>query len=161
MSGRRKVEERIKKKKQEIQELEAQTREARAYIQALQDVLKMLPRDKKSDAGAVLRSGSAIAQARDAILEAGRPLHISTLLRTMGREMTRNSRSSLSGSLAAYVRRGEMFNRTGPNTFGLVEMEGALIPAAEELPKDFGLDDDVDVVDVDDDDEDEVELEFE
>ena len=132
------IEGRIKRKEQQIQETEAQTREAQAYIQALQDVLKILLRDTEADVGTALRPGNAIAQARDAILEAGRPVHISALLAAMGREMTRNTRALLSGSLATYVRRREIFTRPEPNTFGLIDTEEAPEPTLDEPPETFG-----------------------
>ena len=128
MSSRRKIEDRIHKKKEEIQELESKTREAKSYIQALQDVLKLLPRDESGIAETVLRSGSAASGTREAILKAGRPLHITELLAALGRENTREARSSLSGSLAAYVRKDEVFTRPRPNTFGLIEMPVEIEP---------------------------------
>jgi hypothetical protein len=125
MAGRNKIEDRIQKKEQEIQELEMQIREARSYIQALQDVAKLLPRDAEGEtSGDVsLRTGSSVADARSAILKAGKSLHIVDLLKAMGREVNRKNKTGVSGSLAAYVRRGEVFTRPKPNTFGLLELE--------------------------------------
>lgn len=138
MSGRRKIEERLRKKEAEVQELEAQLREARAYVQALNEVLKLLPREGASDpGGSDIREGSMIALSRDAIERAGRPLHVSELLRELGKEETRKARASLSGSLAAYVRRGEIFTRPRPNTFGLIGMD-ADEPSEPEPPEEFG-----------------------
>jgi len=148
MAGRNKIEERIIKKEQEIQELEMKIREARAYVQALQDVAKLLPREQEAEktAETVLRPGGSIYDAHAAILKAGKPLHIADLLRAMGREVDRKGRIGLAGSLAAYVRRNEIFTRPKPNTFGLIELESA--PRNGEAkkmgmpPKDFGLDND-------------------
>ena len=69
MHERRRVEERLKRKEQEIQALEAQIKDARVYIQALQDVLRLLPRDPDSEPGTetMLRPRSLVAQARAAI----------------------------------------------------------------------------------------------
>jgi hypothetical protein len=142
--SRRKIDERIRKKEQEIQELELKLREAKAYIQALNDVVKLMPRgDYESTEVADLRAGSLMAKARDAILKAGQPLHISDLLKATGKEPTRKNRASLGGSISAYVRRGEVFTRPRPNTFGLAEMEpsSAAIPTPAP-PGDFGIDDD-------------------
>lgn len=149
MSSRKKIEDRIKRKEAEILELEAKIREGSAYVQALHDVIKLLPRDDDMPAEAILRSGSAVAGAREAILKAGRPLHISEILDAMGRVVDRKSRTGLSGSISAYVRRGEIFTRSAPNTFGLAEMnddaEEGIAPdelPSDEPPSDFGVDDD-------------------
>jgi hypothetical protein len=151
MAGRNKIEERILKKEQEIQELEMKIREARAYVQALQDVAKLLPRGPETEksADAVLRPGSAIADARSAILKAGKPMHIIDLLRAMGREVNRKNKIGVSGSIAAYVRRGEIFTRPKPNTFGLIELaqtngkyekSDTAASKMDEPPDDFGID---------------------
>lgn len=143
MSERRKIEERIRKKELELQELEIQVREGRVYIQALQDVLKMLPKEAKdsesvTEGPIALREGSLASMARDAIMKIGKPAHVSELLAEMDKDDTRENRTSLSGTLAAYVRKREIFTRPAPNRFGLIELghtpkKGALHP-----PDDFG-----------------------
>jgi hypothetical protein len=144
VTGRRKIEERIKKKELEIQELEGSIREARAYIQAMHDALKLLPRDASSkDEGTELRPGSMIARARDAIQEAGRPLHISELLAALGKDNSRSSKASLAGSLAAYVRANDIFTRPKPNTFGLIGGPDGAESDDSSPPIDFGLDDEI------------------
>ncbi len=123
MNEHQKIESSLRKKEQEIHSLEEKIKAAKVYVKALRDVLKML--DKGSDAEeaeSTLRQGSAVAQARDVILEQGMPMHIGELLSIMGKPQTREARSSLASSLAAYVRRGEIFVRTAPNTFGLMEL---------------------------------------
>lgn len=137
MSARRKLEERIRRKEQEIKELEMKIREGRAYVQALQEAVKILPRSAPDDReGQILRPGSLMARARELILEQGTPLHISQILRGVGKPVDKANRASLGGSLAAYVRRGEIFTRPAPNTFGLREMsEGEFVP---EPPPGFG-----------------------
>jgi hypothetical protein len=144
MNERRKIEERLWKKEDEIRELEARIRDARIYAQALQDVLKILPRgpERNIRAGAP-RPGSGMAKVREFILEKGCPGHVSEILEALGRPATRKARASLSGSLAAYVRKGEIFTRPSPNTFGLIELgrenEDEASPA-NEPPADFGED---------------------
>lgn len=142
MIQQKRILDRIKRKQAEIQDLENQAREGRAYVQALYDVLKMMPRDTQSASGSeILRPGSAAAKARDLILAAGAPVHVSDLLKQMGKEVSRETRSSLSGTLAAYVRKGEIFTRPGPNLFGLVEMNGqpdARENVQAEMPANFG-----------------------
>lgn len=141
MSERKKIEERLSKKKQEIQSLEEKIKAARIYVQALQDVLKLLEHDSEPSppAESVLRSGSAVDRARDVILKRRQPVHINELLEEMGKEPTRDSRASLTSSLAAYVRRGEIFTRPAPNTFGLVELgHNTVEDEATEPPSGFG-----------------------
>src|SRR5687767_8758672 len=112
---------RIEKKQQEIMELGLQIREATAYVQALQDTLRLLPKDASQPQQA-LRPGTGVAKAREAIKKAGKPMHISDILKAIGFPVDKSHRLSLSGSLAGYVRREEIFTRPAPNTFGLVEL---------------------------------------
>jgi hypothetical protein len=68
--------------------------------------------------------------------KAGKPLHITDILKGIGKTTSKKDRVSLSGSLGWYVRRNEIFTRPAPNTFGLKEMEDI---SKEEPPDDFGL----------------------
>jgi hypothetical protein len=130
MDERKRIEERLRKKEAEIQGLEDRLRSARVYVQALQDVLKLLgaaeslsePDVIAPSRSSTLRAGSAVDQARQIILSRGEPVHINALLEAMGKDTGSESRASLTGSLAAYVRRGEIFSRPAPNTFGLIEL---------------------------------------
>jgi hypothetical protein len=117
------IQDKIKKKEQEIQSLEDKLRTAKVYLNALHDISKAISKESHTNTEtAVLREGSAVTQARDFILRKGQPVHINDLLEGLGREMTRESRASLTSSIAAYVRRGEVFTRSAPNTFGLIEL---------------------------------------
>ena len=123
MSERAIIEERVRRKEAEVQALEKKLEAARVYLQALADVLRAI--DKAADdepQETALRRGSAVTKAREIILEAGAPVHIDHLLTRLGREVTRKTKASLTGSLAAYVRREEIFTRPAPNTFGLIEL---------------------------------------
>jgi hypothetical protein len=123
MSEREILQDKIRKKEQEIQSLEEKLRTAKVYLSALHDISKALSKESHtSPDSAVFREGSAVAQARDVILSKGTPVHINDLLEGLGRGMTRESRASLTSSIAAYVRRGEVFTRSAPNTFGLKEL---------------------------------------
>jgi hypothetical protein len=130
MDERQKIEERLRKKESEIQALDERLRTAKIYAQALHDVLKLLGgSDSKQEPDtpipnktSTLRTGSAVDQARQIILSRREPMHISTLLEAMGKDTSAESRVSLASSLAAYVRRGEIFSRPAPNTFGLLEL---------------------------------------
>lgn len=127
---------RIERKKAEIAEMESQVRLAREYLQALEDTFKLIPRDfaNGGDPVITLRAGSALARAREVIKKSGKPMHITELLAAMGKGATRNERAGLSGTLASYVRRGEIFTRPAPNTFGLVELDKASAANDDDLP---------------------------
>ncbi|HNS79762.1 MAG TPA: hypothetical protein PKM17_14030 [Syntrophorhabdus sp.] len=139
MGLREKFEDKIKKKELEIQEYEMKIREARAYVQALQDHIKFLPKeDMANDAtdSNTLRPGSMPYRAHELLKKAGRPLHVSDILTGIGEEPTKPNRVSLSGTLASYVRNHKIFSRPMPNTFGLISLERAV---STEPPEDFGL----------------------
>lgn len=121
-----------------VQEFEQRnTTELWAILQAVQDSIRALPREAM-DASQVreLRSGTAVAKARDLIKSAGHPLHITDILKGLGKPVDTKSKLSLSGSLAGYVREGQIFNRPAPNTFGLIEFP--ISNGSEEIPDDFG-----------------------
>ena len=63
--------------------------------------------------------------ARECLLAARRPLHINDLLISMGRQAEEKEKLSLTGSIGWYVRKGKIFTRPAPNTFGLVELVSA------------------------------------
>jgi hypothetical protein len=123
MGLRRDIEKKIEKKREEMRALELALREGGSYIQALVDTLKMLPKEQATGTEHTLRAGSEIAKARDAIKKAGKPLYIGEILKAIGRPNDKKNRLSLSGSIAHYVRRGDIFSRTAPNTYGLNEFE--------------------------------------
>jgi hypothetical protein len=142
MALRDDIQRKIEKKQAELLESERTYAIGRAaalaYIQALQDTLKSLPREPNNENPAkTLRPGSAVARARELILIAKRPMHLTELLKGLGRPVDNNTRASLTGALGAYVRRNEVFTRPQPNTFGLIEL-GHDDTRADEPPDDFG-----------------------
>jgi hypothetical protein len=142
---RRELEKRITRKQQDIRDLQQKIREAEIYVGALQDVLRLLPKGVPEEASQfVLRSGSSLARVREEILKAGHPLHVVDLLKVMGLPGDRKHRGGLSGTLSPYVRRGQIFTRPAPNTFGLKELEGQSEHVAAESegepPESFGTD---------------------
>lgn len=145
MTERDVIEGQIAKKQAEIDGLEDKVRAAKVYVAALRDVIRLLDKAGRTDSAAdesetKLRAGSTVAQAREIILNRGHPVHIDHLLVSMGKEVTRDTKASLAGSLAAYVRREDIFTRPAPNTFGLIEL-GHFEPVEEldtEPPIGFG-----------------------
>jgi hypothetical protein len=141
MRVRDEIQKRIEKKQQEIRELELQQAAANAYLQALQDSLRLLPKEaapEKLGPEQTLRPGSAVAKSREAILKANKPLHVTEILKAIGRPVDKSNRVSLSGSLGGYAKRVEIFTRPAPNTFGLLELNHNEMPAIEEPPEGFG-----------------------
>jgi hypothetical protein len=143
MDIRREFEKRIEKKRQEIADLERAIAEAKAYMQALMDALKILPKDAEDGVEeplSALRSGSDLQLAAELIKTKGRPLHIDEILAGISKPVTKESKASLSTSLSAYARKSVIFTRPMPNTFGLITLDGepgnqpSGSPEAEEPP---------------------------
>lgn len=113
------------KKQQEIRQLEIKLREATAYLQALQDSIKVLSREANGPAGEseeqTLRAGTSLAMARDVLRAVGKPLHVTEILKQMGKPADKKARVSLGSTLASYARDRQVFTRPLPNTFGLLE----------------------------------------
>src|SRR5688572_1815709 len=102
MGLRDQLERKIQAKNQDIARLENEVREARSYIQGLQDALKMLPRDRDpAGLSKILRAGSDMAKTREFILKEGIPKHIDDILKALGKG--KDQKASISGSLGNYV----------------------------------------------------------
>jgi hypothetical protein len=95
-----------------------------AVIQELQAILKTLPPDEAGDEAqpeTVLRKDSDVAKARDVLRTVRKPMHVDNLLAQLGKDVTKKNKASLAGQIAIYVRKGQIFTKTEPNTFGLKE----------------------------------------
>jgi len=83
-----------------------------------------------------------LAQARSILQAEGKPMHVNEILKKMGKSVDKSGRISLSGSLAAYVRKRTIFKKTGPNIFALVETPQQSLEVqgeqSEDLPDSFG-----------------------
>lgn len=129
----------IDKKQQEIRALELQLKEASAYVQALQDSMKLLPRDGSDTTQHTLRPGSTLAKTRDILKAARTPMPIGEILKALGKPQDKKHRVSLAGTLSGYARKGRVFVKTAPNTFGLLELGASESGSDEdELPQEFG-----------------------
>ena len=124
MGARQELEKRIEKKKAEISELESKLREERAFLSGLQESLRFFPKDDSGDTKTevVLRPGTDLYKTQEFLQKQGRPTYIADILRGIGKEVTKENRVSLSGNLSWYVRKGLIFTRPAPNTFGLIGM---------------------------------------
>jgi hypothetical protein len=136
---RKRLLEKIGKKEQEIVEHESRIREAKAYIQALQDSLKMIPRsdDDAEMSSPSLREGSTIAKAYELLKEHGQSMAVAEILKGIGKEVNKPNRQSITGSISAYVRMGRIFTRPFPGKFGLKEFDGE--QTTNEPPDNFGV----------------------
>lgn len=143
MSIKNQLDRKIQAKAQEIAEIEGKLREAKAYLQGLQDIYRMLPKDgtEERKPEQILRPGSDMAKARELLLKVGKALHISDILKGIGKEVNKSNRVSVSGSLGSYARKNQIFTSLGGNTFGLIEFKsGANSDLSEdEPPDDFGI----------------------
>ncbi len=135
ISARRKIEQKIDKKKEEIIEYQSKIREADVSIQAFQEALKVLPKENGiADDSPSIREGSLAGKARKVLRLNGSPMHINNLMDACG--VPKNKRQSLSGTLAHYVRREEIFTRPSPGTYGLTEFENN---DGKGPPENFGM----------------------
>ena len=131
----------IDRKQAEIEAREAELRDAKVYLQALQDSFRLIPKDSSDvTPQKELRAGSAMARVQAFLKERGQPEHISVLLEFLGKANDKANRVSLTGSLAAYAKDGRIFTKPAPNTFGLLEFgEGVRKEmSADDLPEEFG-----------------------
>jgi len=144
MGARENLQRLADRKVQEIADLERQIDMAKAYLQAIQDSIKALPKEfvaqsNGEDAPSELRPGTLLARTRDVIQKHGKPMHITEILSELGVENTKSAKVSLVGSLGSYVRKGQIFSRPGPNRFGLIGMK---MPGEQQglpgLPDEFG-----------------------
>jgi len=132
----------IDKKEAEIERLEQEIRDARVYVQAIQDSFKLLPKEQPLDSitPRELRPGSIVSQVQKFLEQSGKPQHISAILTFLGKTQDKKNRVSLSGSLGGYVKDGRIFTRPAPNTFGLIEFgdQEDSPSALDQLPVNFG-----------------------
>jgi hypothetical protein len=135
---RKKFLEKIKRKEEEIQRYENSIREARAYLRGLQDAIRLLPRENgtKESAESKLRAGSTTSKTLEFLRKANKPMYITSILKGIGKEITKENRMSLAGTLGLYVRKNEIFTRPAPNKFGLIDMKNG---SKKEPPINFGL----------------------
>jgi hypothetical protein len=153
MGARESLQRLADKKIAEIADLERQVENARIYLQAIQDSIRVLPRESNpspetTTEEATIRPGTLLFKAREAIQNKGKPMHITDILQAIGVENTKKARVSLVGSLGTYVRRDSIFSRPAPNTFGLIGMEVVSIDDSRQredkgelrvqLPDEFG-----------------------
>ncbi len=129
MSGYKKLQKKISKKKREIQQLESahqeldlKIREARAFLAGLETSLKHIPSEEGDEKpGGSLRPGGSIARVYEILTENTKPMYIKDILTAMGRNTDKDSQKALTSQLNTYVRKDRIFARPIPNTYALKE----------------------------------------
>ncbi len=138
MSARSDIERRIEKEKQKLLELRAQIDKSEHFVLGLQEALKFVPQDSHGpQQRAVLQPGSAVKKAEELLRQTGKPMHMTDIVKGIGNPV--DSQPSLVSSISRYVKKGVIFKRLGPNTYGLLEWDaraGQKIPI--DLPPTFG-----------------------
>lgn len=139
MGARESLQKLIDRKQADIERLEQELRDAKVYIQAVQDSFRLLPKDQPADPEPKeLRPGTAVSQVQGFLKSTGKPQHITAILDFLGKSHDKKNRVSLSGSLGGYAKDRRIFTRPAPNTFGLIEFGEPAATNLEELPEDFG-----------------------
>ena len=137
------IEKRILKNKKEIiaceQEIivfEKKIAASEGSIQTLKDVLKLLTKDNNNEGDAFkLREGSLMHKTSLLLKKSGKPLHVTKIMDNIGIENTVKNKNSISTSLANYARRGVIFTKPHPNTYGLIEFNQAADDIDTALPE--------------------------
>ena len=131
MTFQTELENRIARERRKIAELRNEIMRREAFIQGLSEALKILPIQSSTQevSSVPLRAGSDVKKAQQLLSATNGPLHISDIIKGIGNEDTRKNRASLVSSLARYARRGEIFQREGPNEFSLIP-----VPTEETAP---------------------------
>jgi hypothetical protein len=141
MGARESLQKLLDRKQAEITRLEQEIRDAKVYIQGVQDAFRLLPKeDQKPAPQPTLRPGTAMALVESFLKSSGKPQHISAILEAQGKENTKENRVSLSGSLGGYAKDGRIFTRPAPNTFGLIEFNSVASSEDESLEENQELD---------------------
>jgi hypothetical protein len=144
MGVRESLQRLIERKQGEVRELEMKVREANAYLQALQDSLRLIPKEADAPVSGEfsLRPGSTLAKVRAVIQANGAPMHINEILKSLNKPVDLATRTSLVGTLGSYSRKNRIFSRPAPNTFGLLEADQNRTTTDDDIPSSFGKMDD-------------------
>src|SRR5438270_5903768 len=150
------LEKRLKKKraevtslKEEIENFEDKIADRKYRIEVLEDAIRehlslynLLPSDAIPQI--TFRQNSDGALVHKILRAAGKPLYVDEILKQLDREIDVDSRASLAGQLGGYFRKGQVFTRPAPNTFGLREWD---VNGHKDDPPDLSLTDEPEVPD--------------
>lgn len=119
---RKKLEDKIRKERQAVEQSAAELAEAEARLSGYKDAIKMLGKDADDPTEPELRAGSELFRIREAIRAMGQPLSLAQMLEALGEQDNPQKRNSVRGSVGRYARDNKIFVQTAPNTFGLLEL---------------------------------------
>jgi uncharacterized coiled-coil protein SlyX len=118
----KKLEDKVRKEKQNIDDLELKMAHFTEQLSAFEETLKLLEKKPDENGGPELRPGSELFKVREAIKTKGEPMTLSEMVAVAGKPDNTKSRNSMRGSIARYARTGTIFVKTAASTFGLVEL---------------------------------------
>lgn len=122
-TAERKLDDRIRKTEAEINELMHAIAGLEAHSEALKEAQRLIERES-GDEAPELRPGSELFRIRDAIRLHKKPMTLDEMLPLIeGDAGDLKKRNSLRGSISRYARDGQIFVKTAPNTFGLIELK--------------------------------------
>lgn len=137
MSFQSEVEMRIARERRRIAELRNEIMRRESFVAGLEAALKIIPSEEGPQSSSVepLRTGSDVKKAQQLLMTVKGALHISDILKGIGKEDTKQNRASLASSLARYARRGEIFQREGPNEFALISPNSPSVNTEDDTPE--------------------------
>ena len=118
-----------------IEGIESSIKQAEAYLQAIEDTLKHIPKESIGSEESAIREGSTVDKARKALKNAGKALHVGDVLKEMGGAPSKENRQTLASQLSHYVRQERIFTRPSPNTFGLTEWQNSNESVEQDVPE--------------------------
>ncbi len=129
MNAYKKLQNQLKRKIKEIQqlkvswrELDIQIRESQAVISALEEAMKHFPKEElDGDPARSLRAGGQVYRIYSILKKHGKPMHITEILKKLGKDTDNKTQQATGSQLNSYVRQSRIFSRDLPNIFGLRE----------------------------------------
>lgn len=111
----------IKREQTDVTERNKELVTLRERVTAFEEALRWFP---KNGEDGNLREGTQMADIRDIIRKAGKPLTLTEILKALNLEGDDKKKNSIRGSLAGYAREGRVFTKEQePDTFGLLEFK--------------------------------------
>ena len=115
------LEERIRKKEQEIRQFQHQIDAAQEFVRATREALALFLKADKAHPNEGMRRGGSASKTLQYLKKEGQARHIGDIVVGIGRKNDTKNRSAVAAQLSQYVRDGKLFTRPVPNTFGLIE----------------------------------------
>jgi chromosome segregation ATPase len=111
------LEKEIEKRHKERELLVADVTRLKEAMRILERPIEKITENKQKHA--ILRSESEIARIRDILKSTyPQPMHVDSIIARLGEKKER--KTSIVGSLNAYMKKGKIFKRTAPNTFTIL-----------------------------------------